>query len=61
MAHTIRGPVTNVVHGDTFDMRVTHVGKSNQHQHGNTERFRIASIDAPELRTAAGAGEATSP
>ena len=49
MTDTIRGPVTNVVDGDTFDMHVTHLGKDNVHKYKNYERVRIASIDAPEL------------
>jgi endonuclease YncB( thermonuclease family) len=54
MADTIRGPVTNVIDGDTFDMKVTHVGESNKNKYNNEERIRIADIDAPELRTSAG-------
>lgn len=54
MADTIQGPVTNVVDGDTFDINVTHVGSSNQIKYNNSERIRIASIDAPELGTPAG-------
>ncbi|MCK4823414.1 thermonuclease family protein [bacterium] len=54
MADTIRGPVTSVVDGDTFDMRVTHVGKSNQNKYNDNERIRIADIDEPELNTPAG-------
>ncbi|MBI4712496.1 MAG: hypothetical protein HY762_04230 [Planctomycetes bacterium] len=54
MLDTIRGPVTNVIDGDTFDMKVTHTGKSNQYEYNNQERIRIAGIDAPELGTSAG-------
>lgn len=54
MADTIRGPVTNVVDGDTFDMKVTHVGKSNSKEYNNEERIRIAGTDAPELSTGEG-------
>ena len=54
MADTITGPVTNVVDGDTFDMNVTHVGKNNKHKYGDSERIRIASIDAPELEVPGG-------
>lgn len=49
MADTIRGPVTNIVDGDTFDMKVTHVGKENKYQYKDNERIRIADIDEPEL------------
>jgi len=54
MSDTIRGPVTNVVDGDTFDMKVTHVGKGNKEEYNNEERIRIADIDEPELNTPAG-------
>ena len=54
MADTIRGPVTNVVDGDTFDMKVTHTGKGNQTKYNNEERIRIADINEPELNTPTG-------
>lgn len=54
MADTIRGPVTNVVDGDTFDMKVTHIGNNNKEKYNDEERIRIAEIDAPELNTPAG-------
>ncbi len=49
MADTIRGPVTNVIDGDTFDMKVTHIGKKNQTKYNGNERIRIADTNAPEL------------
>ncbi|HAX61403.1 MAG TPA: hypothetical protein DCX95_02430 [Elusimicrobia bacterium] len=55
MADTIRGPVTNVVDGDTFDMKVTHVGNENKHQYNGVERIRIAGTAAPELNSPLGA------
>lgn len=54
MADVIQGPVTQVIDGDTFDMTVTHVGTNNKIKYNNSERIRIASIDAPELNTPAG-------
>lgn len=54
MTDTIRGSVTAVIDGDTFDMKVTHTGKENKTKYNNEERIRIAEIDAPELNTAAG-------
>ena len=54
MADTIRGPVTRVVDGDTFEMDVTHVGKKNTKEYNESETVRIAGIDAPELGTEAG-------
>ena len=54
MADTIRGLVTNIVDGDTFDMKVTHVGKNNKYEYNDEERVRIADIDTPELRAPGG-------
>ena len=54
MYDVIWGDVTNVVDGDTFDLRVTHHGTHNKFPYNNQERIRIASIDAPVLPTAPG-------
>ena len=54
MTDTIRGPVTKIVDGDTFDMDVTHVGKKNRNKYKDEERVRIADIDEPELSSPAG-------
>ena len=54
MADIIRGPVTNVVDGATFEMKVTHVGKDNSEKYNNKERLRISGVDAPELKTSEG-------
>jgi endonuclease YncB( thermonuclease family) len=51
---TIRGQVINIVDGDTFDMRATHVGKQNRYRYNDIERVRIAEIDEPELNTPTG-------
>jgi len=51
---TIRGRVFSIIDGDTFDMRVTHVGKQNLYKYDDIERVRIAEIDEPELNTPAG-------
>lgn len=48
MADTIRGRVTNIVDGDTFDMKVTHIGKANEYPYNGQETIRIAGIDKPE-------------
>jgi endonuclease YncB( thermonuclease family) len=37
MSDTIRGPVTKVVDGDTFEMDVTHIGKENKKQYREQE------------------------
>ena len=54
MLDIIRGLVTRVVDGDTFDIAVTRVGKNNKYQYDNNTRIRIVDIDAPELSTPAG-------
>lgn len=54
MKDTIRGMVTSVIDGDTFDMSVTHTGKNNSITYNNAERIRIAGIDKPEINTDAG-------
>jgi len=54
MPDIIIGPVIDVIDGDTFDMRVTHIGTNNKEKYNGNERVRIADIDAPELRTLAG-------
>ncbi len=54
MADTIRGKVTDVIDGDTFDMKVTHTGKNNKEKYNDNERIRISGIDEPELNTPAG-------
>jgi len=54
MVDVIRGIVVNIVDGDTFDMKVTHIGNNNNEEYNNEERVRIVDIDKPELRTPAG-------
>lgn len=54
MTDTIRGPVIEIIDGDTFDMKVTHTGKDNKEDFNDKERIRIANIDAPELRSPVG-------
>lgn len=54
MADSIRGPVTNIVDGDTFDMKVTHTGKNNEYKYNDNERIRIAGINEPELQVPGG-------
>ncbi len=49
MTDTIKGPVVNIVDGDTFEMNVTHIGKDNKNKYRDKERIRIAEIDAPEI------------
>ena len=54
MADVIRGDVTNIVDGDTFDVDVTHYSKTNQISYNDKERIRIAGIEAPEIPSKAG-------
>jgi len=55
MADTIRGPVTNVIDGDTFDMKVTQFGNSNRYEYKNSERIRITNIYVADLLSLEGA------
>ncbi len=54
MYDTVRGPVSDVIDGDTFDISITHKGKKNKYEYSDTERIRIVGIDTPELNTSAG-------
>lgn len=54
MVDFIKGPVTNVIDGDTFEMDVERVGTNNQYDYNYHERIRIAKIDAPELSSSSG-------
>ena len=54
MADWIEGPVTQIIDGDTFDMRVEWVGKGNSHIYNSSERIRVAGVHAPELGSRAG-------
>jgi endonuclease YncB( thermonuclease family) len=54
MLDTIKGPVTKVIDGDTFEMKVTHLGQNNKFPYGKTEKVRIANKDAPEIGSPSG-------
>ncbi len=54
MTDIVRGPVTKVKDGDTFVIKVTHLGTNNEYEYNNEETIRIADVDEPELSTAAG-------
>ena len=54
MVDTIRGPVVEIIDGDTFKLRVTHVGRNNKNEYDNLEIVRIADLDAPEMNTPEG-------
>ena len=48
MPDIIKGLVTNVVDGNTFELRVTHAPGDNNGTNGKNEKIRIAEIDASE-------------
>ncbi|HAK89411.1 MAG TPA: hypothetical protein DHV16_02830 [Nitrospiraceae bacterium] len=54
MFDTIRGSVSSVIDGDTFDMNISHVGNHNRYKYNSIERVRLADIDKPELNTISG-------
>ena len=51
MTDTVRGPVVQIVDGDTFYMKVTHLGKRNEYPYQDREKIRIDGIDADEWWT----------
>ena len=54
MVDIIQGKVTEVIDGDTFDMSVSGRGANNSETYNNTERIRLADVNAPELGSPAG-------
>jgi len=54
MLDTILGPVTNIIDGDTFEMKVTRIGTHNKYKYNNEETVRIDDINAPELQAPGG-------
>jgi endonuclease YncB( thermonuclease family) len=50
----IKGLVTNIVDGDTIDIKVTHIDPANKHTYRPDERIRIYGYNAPELDTPEG-------
>ncbi|MGQ0509974.1 MAG: thermonuclease family protein [Betaproteobacteria bacterium] len=54
MADVLRGRVSKVIDGDTFELSGISATASEGRRYNATETIRIASIDAPELNTAAG-------
>ena len=55
MADWVEGPVAKVIDGDTFEMRVEWIGKTNSRRYNDVERIRLAGIDAPEAGARYGA------
>ena len=51
MADLIQGEVTEVIDGDTFVLNVEQIGTQNKEEYKNSEKIRIANIDAPELKS----------
>ena len=49
MQDSVRGVVTSIVAGDTFEIKVLDTGKFNENKYGNVQSIRIAGINDPEL------------
>lgn len=49
------GRAIEVLDGDTFDMKVTRVGRTNDYEYRHRERVRVKGIDAAELDEPGGA------
>jgi len=49
MVDIIRGPVTQVIDSDTFEMTVTHTGKNNMNKYNNSESVKIVGINVLEI------------
>ena len=54
MKDNFHGFVTKIIDGDTFEILITHVGKSNKYTYSKVEKVRIAFIDAYELYSKVG-------
>lgn len=54
MADVLRGRVTRVIDGDTFDLGGVSASVTSGNRYNSSETIRIADIDAPELNTGAG-------
>jgi len=54
MADVLRGRVTRVIDGDTFEISGVTVTAPSGNKYSSTETIRIADIDAPELKTGPG-------
>lgn len=54
MADTLRGRVSRVIDGDTFELSGVTATAPSGNKYNSTETIRIADIDAPELNTGAG-------
>lgn len=49
MQDLIYGIADSIIDGDTFILKVTETGESNQNNYSKWERVRIKSLDASEL------------
>jgi endonuclease YncB( thermonuclease family) len=54
MADVLRGRVSRVIDGDTFEISNVTANSSSGNRYRTMEIIRIADIDAPELNTGAG-------
>lgn len=50
----VRGYVTNVLDGDTFEIDIDWRAPSNDHPYQDIERVRLADVNAPELHQPGG-------
>lgn len=54
MKDVLWGDVQKVIDGDTFIVRITHIGKLNNNQYNNQEKIRISGFNAPEIPSVGG-------
>ncbi len=49
MQDSVRGVVTSIVAGDTFEIKVLDTGQFNENKYQKVQSIRIAGINDPEL------------
>lgn len=54
MLDQIRGKVSRIIDGDTFDINVSHFNTNNRYKYNSNERIRIAGFNSKELGSAGG-------
>lgn len=47
MLDTVIGPITRVIDGHSFQMKVTHIGRHNKYTYANIETIFIAPLASP--------------
>ncbi|MGK5092569.1 hypothetical protein WDW89_11220 [Deltaproteobacteria bacterium TL4] len=48
MSEVIHGQLLNVIDGQTFNLRITHLGKENRHRYQREERIRMIDVKVGE-------------